>query len=51
METLKDDTFPVGETVSDVGEIITTVVVVHGKFSPGFISRGKGHVHDPLYPS
>jgi hypothetical protein len=30
IEALEDDTFPVGETVSDVWEIITRVTVVHG---------------------
>jgi hypothetical protein len=29
METLEDDTFPMGETVSDVGEIVTRVRAMH----------------------
>jgi hypothetical protein len=27
MQTLEDDTFPMGETVSDVGEIVTKIQV------------------------
>jgi hypothetical protein len=29
METLEDNTFSVGETVSDIGEIVTRVTRVH----------------------
>src|SRR2546425_2957952 len=34
IETLEDDTFPVGEPVSDVWEVVTRVTVVHGQFFP-----------------
>src|SRR5256885_645014 len=34
IETLEDDTFPVGETVFHVWEIVTRVTVVHVPFSP-----------------
>jgi hypothetical protein len=30
METLENDTFPLGETVSTIGEITMRVTVVHG---------------------
>jgi len=33
IETLEDDTFPAGKTVSNIGEIVTGVAVIHGKFS------------------
>jgi hypothetical protein len=33
METLEDDTFPMGETVSPIGEVVTRVLVVHQRFS------------------
>ena len=33
METLEDHTFPMGETVSDVREIVTRVMVGHQRFS------------------
>jgi hypothetical protein len=33
IETLEDDTFPVGETVSDVGEVVMRVLAVHQWFS------------------
>jgi hypothetical protein len=35
METLENNTFTLGETVSDVGEIVTRVTVVHIRTSPG----------------
>jgi hypothetical protein len=33
VETLEDDTFPVGETVSNIGEVVTRVMVGHQQFS------------------
>ena len=38
VETLEDDSFPAGETVSDVWQIITRVTVVHGQFSPTILT-------------
>ena len=29
METLEDDTFPIGETVSNIGEVVTRVTSRH----------------------
>jgi len=34
VEALEDDTFPVGETVSNVGEVVTRVMGRHMKVSP-----------------
>src|SRR5262245_5893464 len=33
IEALEDDPFPVGETVSDIGEAVTRSTVVHQRFS------------------
>jgi hypothetical protein len=35
METLEDDTFPMGETVSDVWQIVTRITAIHIRASPG----------------
>ena len=40
-----------GPEGANIGEVVTRITVVHGKFSQVFISRGKGHVRDPLYLS
>src|SRR6266446_2061919 len=34
VETLKDDTFPAGETVSNIGEVVTRVTGIHIRASP-----------------
>jgi hypothetical protein len=34
IETLQNDTFPMGETVSDIKEIVTRVTAMHVRFSP-----------------
>jgi hypothetical protein len=34
METLEDDAFPMGETVSNIGEVNTRVARVHRQVSP-----------------
>jgi hypothetical protein len=39
MKTLEDDTFPVGETVFYIQEIVTRVMAVHEWFSPSFRLR------------
>jgi hypothetical protein len=35
VETLQNYTFPVGETVSNVGEIVTRITAIHIRASPG----------------
>jgi hypothetical protein len=32
METLEDDAFPVGETVSNIGEVVARVMSIHVRF-------------------
>jgi hypothetical protein len=39
VETLQDDAFPVGETVSDVGEIVTRITGRHMKVLPRRVYR------------
>jgi len=39
METLENDTFPAGKTVSDVWEVVTRITGIHMKFPPAESTR------------